>query len=223
MRRDFLKGIGLVYEDRDLIVIDKPPGLLTMASETEREKTAYRILTDYVKKGCAKSHNRVFIVHRLDRDTSGLVVFAKSERAKRALQEGWDKTAKRYLAVVHGRCARKSATITSYLAENTAHVVYTTRNKAQGKLSTTVYTVIKEGRKMSLLDIDLVTGRKNQIRVHLAGEGHPVVGDKKYGRPDDGYRRLALHARSLSIIHPHTGERLAFETEIPAYFANLVS
>ena len=163
MRKDHLKKIEIIYEDRDILVIDKPPRLLTMASATEREKTAYHILTDYVRKGCAKSPKRIFIVHRLDRDTSGIVIFAKTEAAKNCLQDRWDKTEKKYLAVVYGKLPEKSGVITSYLAENAAHVVYSTKDRSIGKLSTTAYKVLKETRDFSVLEIDLITGRKNQI------------------------------------------------------------
>jgi len=222
MRKDHLKGMGLIYEDRDIIVIDKPPGLLTMASATEKEKTAYHILTDYVRKGCAKSPKRVFIVHRLDRDTSGIVIFAKSEAAKNSLQEGWDKTEKKYLAVVYGKLPKKSGVITSYLAENVAHVVYSTQDKSVGKLSTTAYKVVKETRDFSVLEVELVTGRKNQIRVHFAESGHPVVGDAKYGKKDDIHKRMALFARSISFLHPWNGRRMLLEAKIPTYFNGLV-
>ena len=222
MRKDHLKGIGIIYEDRDIVVIDKPPRLLTMASATEREKTAYHILTDYVRKGSAKSPKRIFIVHRLDRDTSGIVIFAKTETAKNRLQERWDTTEKKYLAVVYGKVPEKSGIITSYLAENIAHVVYSTKNKATGKLSTTAYKVLKETRDFSLLEIDLVTGRKNQIRVHCADMGHPVVGDAKYGNKNDAHKRMALHARSISFLHPWNGKRVQLEAKVPAYFTGLV-
>jgi tRNA pseudouridine32 synthase/23S rRNA pseudouridine746 synthase/23S rRNA pseudouridine1911/1915/1917 synthase len=222
MRKDCLKGIEIIYEDRDILVIDKPPGLLTMASATEREKTAYHILTDYVRKGCAKSHNRIFIVHRLDRDTSGIVIFAKTETAKNCLQDQWDKTEKKYLAVVYGKLPEKSGAITSYLAENSAHVVYSTKDRSTGKLSTTAYKVLKETRDFSVIEIDLVTGRKNQIRVHFAEKGHPVVGDAKYGKKDDIHKRMALHARSISFPHPWNGRRMLLEAKVPAYFAGLV-
>jgi 23S rRNA-/tRNA-specific pseudouridylate synthase len=196
----------LVHEDRDILVIDKPAGLLTMASETEREKTAYHILTDYVRKGYAKSPKRVFIVHRLDRDTSGIVIFAKTEAAKIRLQDQWDTTEKKYLAVVYGTLPEKSGAITSYLAENAAHVVYSTKDKSAGKLSTTVYKVLKE---------------TNQIRVHLADIGHPILGDTKYGRDNDPHKRLALHALSISFLHPWNGRRMFLETKVPSYFASL--
>ncbi|MDO8536540.1 MAG: RNA pseudouridine synthase [Candidatus Omnitrophota bacterium] len=222
MRKDHLKGIGIIYEDRDIVVIDKPPGLLTMASATEREKTAYHILTDYVRKGAAKSPKRVFIVHRLDRETSGIVIFAKTEAAKNRLQEQWDETEKKYLAIVYGKLPEKSGVITSYLTENAAHVVYSTKDKSIGKLSTTAYKVIKETRDFSALEIDLVTGRKNQIRVHFAEKGHPVVGDAKYGKKYDIHKRMALFARSISFLHPWNGRRMLLEAKIPAYFAGLV-
>jgi 23S rRNA pseudouridine1911/1915/1917 synthase len=222
MRKDHLKGIGIIYEDRDIIVIDKPPRLLTMASASEREKTAYHILTDYVRKGCAKSPKRVFIVHRLDRDTSGIVIFAKTETAKNHLQEQWDQTEKKYIAIVYGKLPEKSGVITSYLAENAAHVVYSTKNKSIGRLSTTAYKVLKETRDFSALEIDLVTGRKNQIRVHFAEKGHPVVGDSKYGKKDDMHKRMALHARSISFPHPWNGRRISLEAKIPDYFTGLV-
>ena len=222
MRKDHLKGIGLIYEDRDIIVIDKPPRLLTMASATEREKTAYHILTDYVRKGSAKSPKRVFIVHRLDRDASGIVIFAKTEAAKNCLQNRWDKTEKKYLAVVYGKLPEKSGVITSYLAENAAHVAYSTKDKSIGRLSTTAYKVLKETRDFSVLEIDLVTGRKNQIRVHCAEKGHPIVGDAKYGKKDDMHKRMALVARSISFLHPWNGRRMLLEAKVPAYFTGLV-
>ncbi len=222
MRKDHLKGIEIIYEDRDILVVNKPPKLLTIASATEREKTAYHILTDYVRKGCAKSPRRVFIVHRLDRDTSGIVIFAKTPSAKNCLQEQWDKTKKKYLAVVYGTLPEKSGAITSYLTENAAHVVYSTPDKSIGKFATTVYRVLKETRDFSALEIDLATGRKNQIRVHFAEKGHPVVGDKKYGRKGDIHKRMALHARSISFLHPSSGRRITLEAKAPAYFASLV-
>ncbi len=212
----------IVYEDRDILVVDKPPHLLTMASNTEKEKTAYHILTDYVRKGCPTSRNRIFIVHRLDRDTSGIVIFAKNERAKNSLQHQWDQTEKKYLAVIYGSFPQRSGTITSYLAENAAHVVYSTHDRSIGKLSTTIYRTVKEAKGLSLLDVDLATGRKNQIRVHFAEKGHPIVGDQKYGRRDAIHRRMALHAYSISFLHPWNGRRMILKTAVPAYFTDLV-
>jgi RluA family pseudouridine synthase len=215
--------VEILYEDRDIIVVDKAPGLLTVATDSGNEKTVYSILTDYIRKGCAKSRNRVFIVHRLDRETSGILVFAKNEKAKFTLQNDWDKTLKRYLAVVYGKMPKKADTISSYLIENKAFTVYSTPDSNTGKLSHTAYEVIEETENFSLLDIRLLTGRKNQIRVHMADINHPVVGDTKYGKRNDTYKRLALHAKSISFNHPYTGIPVSFETPIPEYFNWLTS
>jgi RluA family pseudouridine synthase len=213
--RSRLPGIHILYEDRDLLVVDKEAGLLTIATATDRERTAYRLLTDYVRKGNYRSSQRVFIVHRLDRDTSGVLVFAKTEAVKRGLQEHWPEVRKIYLAVVHGVPAQSGGTIVSHLAENAAYRVYSTRDPAKGQLAKTVWRVLQTNRAFSLLEIDLLTGRKNQIRVHLAEAGWPVVGDRKYGRPDDPHRQLALHARSIAFTHPVTGARMAIEADVP--------
>jgi len=216
------KGLTLLYEDRDVIVIDKPVGLLTMGTERDKSHTAQAILNDYVRKGSTRSRNQVFIVHRLDRDTSGILIFAKSEQAKRFLQADWTNTEKRYLAIVHGRLDPPKGTISSYLVENSALNVYSTPDASKGKLSHTAYRTLKEARGFSLLEIDLLTGRKHQIRVHLSDEGHPVVGDTKYGKPGDAHRWLALHAKSIAFTHPTTGARLFFETEVPDHFTRLI-
>jgi RluA family pseudouridine synthase len=220
--RSLPRGLSILHEDDDILVADKPAGLLTIATERDRERTAYFILTDYVRGGSSRSPKRLFIVHRLDRETSGVLLFAKSEEAKRRLQDRWDETEKTYLAVVHGRLRKASGTITTYLAENKAHAVYSTADAALGKLSHTAYRVVKETRDFSLLELDLLTGRKHQIRVHLAGIGHPVAGDRKYGRGSSSFPRLALHARSITFTHPATGERLTFHAAVPTSFARLV-
>lgn len=221
LKKRRLKGIEILHEDRDILVVDKPPGLLTIGTDKERVRTAYYILTDYIRKGCAKARNRIYIVHRLDRGASGLLLLAKNEKAKLSLQGQWEKTEKKYIAVVYGQFADKSGTITTYLAENKAHIVYSTSDATGGKLAHTGYKVLKETKKFSLLEINLVTGRKNQIRVHLAENGHPVVGDKKYGKAQEEYKRLALHAKSISFNHPFSGKRLTFETKVPGYFVKL--
>ena len=217
-----LGGIDILFEDGDIIVIDKPAGLLTISTEREKSRTAYFILTDYVRKGVTKSRNRIFIVHRLDRETSGMMIFAKNAETKFRLQSRWRETKKQYLAVVHGRCEKPANTITSYLAENHAHGVYTTTNPRQGKLAHTAYKVLKETKDLSLLQVDLLTGRKHQIRVHLAAIGHPVVGDERYGKEDKRYPRLALHAHSISFEHPFSGASLTFATNVPGFFNTLI-
>ncbi len=215
-------GLAILHEDRDIIVVDKPAGLLTISTEREKSRTAYFILTDYVRKGVAKSRNRIFIVHRLDRETSGVLIFAKNEEAKFRLQDHWQDNQKQYLAVVHGRCDKRAQTISTYLAENQAHGVYTTTDMRKGRLSRTAFTVVKETRDYSLLDISLLTGRKHQIRVHLAGIGHSVVGDERYGKGQKRYQRLALHARAITFKHPFTGEQLTFNSTMPAFFNTLI-
>ena len=215
-------GLLILYEDRDVLVVDKPAGLLTMGTDSDKTRTAYFFLTDYVRKGYSKSRNRIFIVHRLDRETSGIVIFAKNAESKFRLQEQWKDTKKKYLAVVYGQCAETSGTITTYLAENQAHIVYSTSDKTRGKLSTTGYRVLKQTKEFTLLELDLLTGRKHQIRVHLAGIGHAVIGDRKYGSGNRDQPRLALHARSISFKHPFTGQQLTFESKVPVYFNQLV-
>ena len=216
------RGLAILHEDRDILVVDKPAGLLTIATDTEKTRTAYFALTDYVRKGFDRSPNRVFIVHRLDRDTSGVLVLARTVEAKLALQGHWDETEKRYLAVVHGTPAPREGTITLYLAENSAHHVYVTTDTTQGKLSRTAYRVLEENGGLALLEVNLLTGRKHQIRVHLAKLGHPVVGDTQYGPRKPAYARLALHARAITFPHPFTKKRLTFEAPVPAFFFRLM-
>lgn len=216
------KGLTILHEDQDIIVVNKIDGLLTMGTEREKENTAYFLLTDYVRKGNSRSKNRVFIVHRLDRDTSGVLVFAKSEPAKRFLQDNWKDFTKKYVAVVHGQLAEKEGIITSFLVENSINRLYSVSNPEKGKFSKTGYKVLKENSKFSLLEINLFTGTKNQIRVHFSEKGHPVAGDKIYGIPEKGIKRLALHSDSLTLNHPFSKKIMNFETQVPPYFFELV-
>ncbi len=215
------RGLPILHEDKDIIVVDKPAGLLTIGTEREKARTAHFLLNDYVRKGNPKSRNRVYVVHRLDKDTSGLLLFAKSEQAKKYLQGHWGDTDKRYLAIVHGQLTPQEGTISSYLAENAAQKVYTAA-AAQGKLSHTAYKVLQASKGLSLVEIKLLTGRKHQIRVHFAEKGHPVVGDRKYGGGEPLFKRLALHACSLSFPHPHSGKQMTFVLGMPEDFGRLL-
>lgn len=220
--RNLPLGLTIIHEDRDILVVNKPAGLLTMGTDAEKERTAYFAATDYVRKGAAKSKTRIFIVHRLDRDTSGVLVFAKSEEAKRYLQEHWEEARKEYLAIVHGHLSEKSGTVDSYLIESSALKVYATKDRNRGKAASTSYRVVKEVEGLSLLAVTPHTGRKNQIRVHLADLGHPIIGDKKYGPGKDGYKKLALHAASLTFPHPHRHEPCTFSAPPPGWFQRQV-
>ena len=213
----------IVYEDAYLIVVEKREGLLSIATNREKERTAYYILKDYVQRS-GRQH-RIFIVHRLDKDTSGLMVFAKDEQTKRNLQDHWQEivTDRRYVAVVSGEVEKNNGTITSWLKDNKVYVTYSSLSNNGGDKAITHYTVIRRANGYSLVELELETGRKNQIRVHMKDLGHPVVGDTKYGNGDDPLRRLALHAFKLWFYHPVTGELMKFETPYPSSFKNLVT
>jgi tRNA pseudouridine32 synthase/23S rRNA pseudouridine746 synthase/23S rRNA pseudouridine1911/1915/1917 synthase len=216
------RGCTILHEDQDIIVVDKVSGLLTMGSDRERQKTAYQHLTHYVKKGNVRSRNRIFIVHRLDKDTSGVLVFAKTLEAKTFLQTEWSNFSKKYIAVVEGTLAEKEGVIESYLTENSIHRVFSVQNPNKGKYAKTAYKVFRESKHFSMLDIKLFTGRKNQIRVHFAEMGHPVAGDKMYGIKGKGVKRLALHSASLTIQHPFTKKEMTFESNVPSFFKQLL-
>ncbi|MBN2589502.1 MAG: RNA pseudouridine synthase [Sedimentisphaerales bacterium] len=215
------KGLKIIYEDEYLLVMDKQAGLLTVGTKSNRTKTAHYLLTDYVKKGNAKSRKEVFVVHRLDQWTSGLLIFAKSEKIMLQLKDQWKEIEKKYVALVHGKLKQKEGIITSYLAESKSFTVYSTNDETKGRLSHTAYKVLKETAQFSLVEINLLTGRKNQIRVHMADRGHPIVGDRKYGKDKD--MNLALHSKSISFKHPVTGEQMSFDTKIPDYFNRLMN
>ena len=215
------RGIEFLHEDRDIIVVSKDAGLLTM-DDGHGGRTVYSALTDYVKKGQPKSRARIFIVHRLDRETSGLLVFAKTEEAKTKLQEDWEQTEKVYLAIVEGRMEKEKGEITSLLAEGNNYTSYTTKDKKLGKESTTRWEVVKPiGDDRTLVRVTILTGRKHQIRLHMAELGHPVVGDVKYGKRIKGLRRIALHAFRLTFKHPWKGGEVSYEAPVPANFYGL--
>ena len=209
----------IVYEDAAVIVIDKPTGLLTMGTDKIKIHTVYYKVTEYVRSVDPEGKGRVFIVHRLDRDASGLIVFAKTEKAKHILQKNWKKAEKKYFALVQGTPEKRSGSIESYLIEDKFRRVYSTRKSAKSKFSVTRYRTLESFGKYSLLEISLETGRKNQIRVHLADLGHPIIGDEKYGSKLNPINRLGLHAYYLSFKHPITGEKKTFTSVIPPNFS----
>lgn len=215
---DVIDRLRIVFEDRSIVVVDKPAGLLTMATETERSKTAYAALRAYLNR--KKPAEKLFIVHRLDREASGLIVFAKTVEAKERLQDQFKNhsAGRRYVALVEGHVKADDVTIRSYLAENAAFRVYSTPNKKIGKLAVTHVHVLKRNPKATLVEVRLETGRKHQIRVHLAERGHPIAGDKNYGRGYNPIRRLALHAARLEFRHPLTGKPMTFEAPHPKSF-----
>jgi len=216
------KGVKILHEDKDVIVVNKPSGLLTVGTDRDKSRTVHYLLNDYVRKGDPKSRQRVYVVHRLDQETSGLLLFAKSEQAKEFLQKNWEETDKHYLAIVHGHLLLKEGEICSRLMENAAYKVYTTDNPTEGRLAKTAYKVLKVVGAFSLLEIHLLTGRKHQIRVQFADKGHPVVGDTKYGNRAPMLNRLALHARSIRFIHPFNGRILTFDTGVPDDFVRML-
>lgn len=216
------EGFNILYEDDHIVVGNKAPGFLTVRALWNREGTIHAALNRYVRKGNSRSRKVVYVVHRLDQDTSGVLVYAKTERVQQFLKEHWKESQKIYYAVVQGHFDRKEAILSSFLTEDEDYVVHSSDDPANGKPAQTRYTVVRETPAFSLLRIELLTGRKNQIRVHCADAGHPVVGDAKYGTPDKRHPRMALHAQSLSLTHPFSGERMTFEAPLPEYFANLV-
>ena len=215
------RGLEIIYEDRDLLVINKEVGLLTMSFHRDELQTAECILTDYLRKGAARSRLRAYTVHRLDRETSGLLIFAKTEAVQQHLKDHWKEVDKEYRAVVHGTLKDKSGTVSGYLAEDDDQFVYLT-DQTKGKWSETQYEVICENKLFSELKINLLTGRKNQIRVHFADLGHPVAGDAKYGPKGKKFERMALHSRFIAFNHPHSGKRMIFEAPVPEFFTRLM-
>lgn len=213
--------LDIIFEDKYIIAVNKPAGLFTISTDKEKYKTLFYQVFEYLKK--KNKSNKVFIVHRLDKDTSGLVVFAKSESIKRNLQENWDKVIREYIAVVNGRVEKNKGIIESYLKETKTLLVYSTNDKVHGKLAITEYEMLESNKLYSLLRINIKTGRKNQIRVHLNDINHSIVGDKKYGKiKTKGINRLCLHANYLEFIHPVTKELLKLKTEIPKELLRLM-
>lgn len=214
--------IKLVYEDNDIIVINKGSGILSVSTDNVKDGTAYSILRDYLKKKDPRL--MLFVVHRLDRDTSGLMMFAKNVEAKEAMQHNWNNMVlgRRYVAVVEGKVEQEEGVVKSYLAETSQFEVYSTQNPDEGQLAITRFKCLQCNNGYSLMELSLDTGRKNQIRVHMKDLGHPIVGDRKYGAKASPIHRLGLHARTLHFAHPVTKKEMLFETPIPSRFLSLL-
>ena len=212
-------NIEIIYEDKDIIVINKPSGLLTISTEKEKSKTAYHLVMEYLK--IKNKNNKIFVIHRLDRDTSGIIMFAKNEKTKHLYQDNWNDIIKKrcYYAIVDGKMNNNIGEIKSYLKEKN-NMVFSTSNK-DGKLAITEYKVLKEKNTISLLDINIKTGRKNQIRVHMKENKTPILGDLKYGEKSKLIKRMALHAYKLELINPITKKIITYEVNMPNEFKKL--
>ena len=221
IRRKTRSNLPIIYENDEIIVINKPSGLLSIASDKEKGSTAYRMLTEYVQQ--KDKHNRIFVVHRLDEDTSGVLMVAKNPKIQQALQDNWNDLVKSrgYYAIVDGVLEEKTGTIKSYLKKNSQNMMYSSKKAGDGQFSVTHYKVIDETSNYSLLDVHIDSGRKNQIRVHLGDIGHNVIGDDKYGKPSNPIKRLGLHAYELELVHPLTGKTMRFVAPIPKEFNQL--
>jgi 23S rRNA pseudouridine1911/1915/1917 synthase len=218
-----LGGLAILHEDDQVIVVSKPAGLLSMGSDTEKTQTAHRFLADYVRSG--DPDGRIFIVHRLDRDTSGVMLFARSQEIQKRLQSDWAATVheRRYVALVEGRLEGGSGTLRSWLKENRAQVVYVSPQPGEGQEAITHWRRLGGNQAFTLVELNLETGRKNQIRVQMQEIGHPVAGDVKYGGRTNPARRLCLHAQSIGFIHPATGKLMRFEVPCPPAFKELAA
>ena len=212
----------ILFEDEHIIVVNKPSGLLTIATEKEKDKTLYHIVREYLVS--KNQYARVFIVHRLDKDTSGIVVLAKDEKTKNKLQENWNEyvSLREYVAVVHGHLKNESDTIVQKLKETKTNLVYPTKDE-DGKEAITKYKVIKESENYSMVSINIETGRKNQIRVAFQTLRNPIVGDKKYGDLRDKETRLYLHANRLKLYYPELKKDILFETQTPNEFKKIMN
>ena len=214
--------LKIIFEDQYLIVVEKKEGLLTVSTGKSDETTAFSILKNYVKK--ASPQNRIYVVHRLDRETSGIIMFAKTREIQLALQENWHRVITRrvYVALVEGKVEKPKDTIVTWLTENEKSLkIHSSNVDNGGQQAVTHYRTIKTNDNFSLLEVELETGRKNQIRVHMQDIGHPIAGDKKYGSEISPIGRMGLHARVLAFIHPMSLENVTFETQVPKKFSSL--
>jgi len=214
--------LRIIFEDAYLIVVEKKEGLLTVSTGNPDETTAFSILKNHVKK--SSPQNRIYVVHRLDRETSGVIMFAKNKDVQLTLQENWHRIVTRriYVALVEGRVEKEQDTIITWLSENEKSLkIHSSNRDNGGQQAITHYRCVKSNDNYSLLEIELETGRKNQIRVHMQDIGHPIVGDKKYGAGVSPINRLGLHAHLLAFYHPVTTEVISFETQVPRNFLNI--
>ena len=225
IRKKVRSNLPIIYEDNELIVINKPTKLLSVPSDNEKGSTAFRMVNDYLQQ--KDKHNRAFIVHRLDEDTSGVLMFAKNIKMANALTDGdnWNKLTKKrgYYAIIEGQLEKKEGTITSYLKKNAQNMMYSSKKKGDGQYAVTNYKVMEENKLYSLVDVNIETGRKNQIRVHFGDLGHHIIGDDKYGEPSNPLKRLGLHAYELDIINPLNGKLMKFKAPMPKEFSTLMS
>lgn len=214
--------LDIIYEDKEIIVVNKPSKLLTISTDNEKERTLFHKVITYEKK--KNKNNKIFIVHRLDKDTSGIVLFAKSEELKRKFQDNWDNLVKvrEYVAIVEGKPVKDKGTVRSWLKETKTLLVYSSNRMGDGKEAITHYRKVMGNNKFTMLDILIDTGRKNQIRVHMSDIGCPIVGDKKYNSKTNPIRRMGLHANKLVLLHPITNKEMVFECDIPNSFIKVV-
>lgn len=212
---------NIIYEDEEFIVINKPSGLLAIATDKEKTKTAYHQLTEYVQQ--MNVHNRVFVVHRIDKDTSGVLMVAKNEKIKNDLQDKWNSLVvdRKYIAICEGIFEKKQGTIKQYLKETKTNIMYNSNNQNDGQEAITHYKVLKESPRYSLVEVHIDSGRKNQIRVAMNDLGHPLIGDNKYGNASNPLHRLGLHAEILELKHPNNGNTLKFVASVPSDFYKL--
>lgn len=222
IEQDSKYPLDIMYEDNDLIVINKREGLLSISTEKEKEETAYHYVMKYLKK--KEPSSRIFVIHRLDSETSGILMFAKNERIKLAFQDNWNElvTIRGYYAVVEGNVKEPTGTIKSWLKETKTLLVYSSSKVGDGLEAITHYTTLKSTNEYSLLDIKIDTGRRNQIRVHMKDIGHCVVGDKKYGAKENPIKRVALHSYLIEFQHPFTKQTIHFQLDMPKSFKKLV-
>lgn len=220
-RKEGKFGLEIIYEDDEFIVINKPNGLLSISTDKEKIKTAYKLVLDYLLK--KDKHNHLFVVHRLDKETSGVLMFCKNEKLRDDLQSDWNNLVikRGYYAVVDGILKDKEGTIKSYLKSNKENLMYIVKSSKDAQFCITNYKVINESNEYSLLDVNISTGRKNQIRVQLGSIGHNVIGDDKYGEPSDPINRLGLHSYALHFYHPYTHKLYKFEAKMPKIFLSL--